>query len=327
MKSVKLPGSRTYIHPHTYEDPNQAVRDFAKEIEASSIRIERVIGAGEFGEVCSGRLRVHGKREIYVAIKSLKAGYSDKQRRDFLSEASIMGQFDHPNIIRLEGVVTRSTPAPPPPPATPAPPQATPAPPPATPAPPPAPPAPHDPHAAPSSPPPDDLCGVCGQRHLQEDNHEYLYKEEVDDDLMCHICLQPLIRPLDTPCGHTYCQACLTSFLLESDFCPVCRTPLMLQRCRKPSLLVHKLLDKLSVACPFTEHCSVTLARGDLHDHIKSSNLRVVIQASIGGVGKGVKGSGGHQGSNPGCLSVYRVREPCGEDAALSPRSERDDCS
>ncbi|XP_026230831.1 LOW QUALITY PROTEIN: ephrin type-A receptor 4b [Anabas testudineus] len=107
---VKLPGSRTYIHPHTYEDPNQAVRDFAKEIDASNIRIERVIGAGEFGEVCSGRLRVQGKREIYVAIKSLKAGYSDTQRRDFLSEASIMGQFDHPNIIRLEGVVTKCKP-------------------------------------------------------------------------------------------------------------------------------------------------------------------------------------------------------------------------
>uniref|UniRef100_A0A673AAU4 receptor protein-tyrosine kinase n=1 Tax=Sphaeramia orbicularis TaxID=375764 RepID=A0A673AAU4_9TELE len=110
FQHVKLPGSRTYIHPHTYEDPNQAVRDFAKEIDASNIRIERVIGAGEFGEVCSGRLRVQGKREIYVAIKSLKAGYSDKQRRDFLSEASIMGQFDHPNIIRLEGVVTRCKP-------------------------------------------------------------------------------------------------------------------------------------------------------------------------------------------------------------------------
>uniref|UniRef100_A0A3Q3WA86 receptor protein-tyrosine kinase n=1 Tax=Mola mola TaxID=94237 RepID=A0A3Q3WA86_MOLML len=98
---VKLPGSRTYIHPHTYEDPNQAVRDFAKEIDASNIRIERVIGAGEFG---------NETRSIYVAIKSLKAGYSDKQRRDFLSEASIMGQFDHPNIIRLEGVVTRCKP-------------------------------------------------------------------------------------------------------------------------------------------------------------------------------------------------------------------------
>uniref|UniRef100_A0A8C9TA59 receptor protein-tyrosine kinase n=1 Tax=Scleropages formosus TaxID=113540 RepID=A0A8C9TA59_SCLFO len=107
---VKLPGSRTYIHPHTYEDPNQAVRDFAKEIDVSSIRIERVIGAGEFGEVCSGRLKLPSKREICVAIKSLKAGYSEQQRRDFLSEASIMGQFDHPNIIHLEGVVTKCKP-------------------------------------------------------------------------------------------------------------------------------------------------------------------------------------------------------------------------
>ncbi|KAM9479286.1 E3 ubiquitin-protein ligase LNX-like isoform 1-T2 [Salvelinus alpinus] len=118
--------------------------------------------------------------------------------------------------------------------------------------------------------PPPDLCQTCGQRHLIEENHEYLYRDEVDDDLMCHICLQPLIRPLDTPCGHTYCQECLTSFLLESDFCPVDRTHLMLQNCRKSSLLVHKLLDKLAVACPFSDHCTDTLPRGELGAHIKN---------------------------------------------------------
>ncbi|XP_032661118.1 ephrin type-A receptor 5 isoform X14 [Chelonoidis abingdonii] len=107
---IKLPGLRTYIDPHTYEDPNQAVHEFAKEIEASCITIERVIGAGEFGEVCSGRLKLPGKREFPVAIKTLKVGYTEKQRRDFLGEASIMGQFDHPNIIHLEGVVTKSKP-------------------------------------------------------------------------------------------------------------------------------------------------------------------------------------------------------------------------
>ncbi|XP_061654039.1 ephrin type-A receptor 4-like [Phyllopteryx taeniolatus] len=104
------PGVKIYVDPFTYEDPDQAIHEFAKEIDVSCIHIERVIGMGEFGEVCSGRLRVQGKREVYVAIKSLKAGYTDKQRRDFLSEASIMGQFDHPNIIRLEGVVTRCKP-------------------------------------------------------------------------------------------------------------------------------------------------------------------------------------------------------------------------
>uniref|UniRef100_A0A667XBT1 receptor protein-tyrosine kinase n=1 Tax=Myripristis murdjan TaxID=586833 RepID=A0A667XBT1_9TELE len=101
---------RIYVDPFTYEDPNQAVREFAKEIDASCIKIEKVIGIGEFGEVCSGRLKMPGKREICVAIKTLKAGYTDKQRRDFLSEASIMGQFDHPNIIHLEGVVTKCKP-------------------------------------------------------------------------------------------------------------------------------------------------------------------------------------------------------------------------
>uniref|UniRef100_A0A8C1K1Y9 receptor protein-tyrosine kinase n=1 Tax=Cyprinus carpio TaxID=7962 RepID=A0A8C1K1Y9_CYPCA len=105
-----LPGIKTYVDPHTYEDPSQAVHEFAKELEASCIAIDKVVGAGEFGEVCSGRLKLPSKKEICVAIKTLKAGYTEKQRRDFLSEASIMGQFDHPNIIRLEGVVTRSKP-------------------------------------------------------------------------------------------------------------------------------------------------------------------------------------------------------------------------
>uniref|UniRef100_A0A4W4FL83 receptor protein-tyrosine kinase n=1 Tax=Electrophorus electricus TaxID=8005 RepID=A0A4W4FL83_ELEEL len=107
---LRLPGIRTYVDPHTYEDPSQAVHEFAKELDASCIAIDKVVGAGEFGEVCSGRLRLPSKKEICVAIKTLKVGYTEKQRRDFLSEASIMGQFDHPNIIRLEGVVTRSKP-------------------------------------------------------------------------------------------------------------------------------------------------------------------------------------------------------------------------
>lgn len=60
--------------------------------------------------MCRGRLKLPGRREIFVAIKTLKVGYTERQRRDFLSEASIMGQFDHPNIIHLEGVVTKSRP-------------------------------------------------------------------------------------------------------------------------------------------------------------------------------------------------------------------------
>lgn len=40
------PGMKIYIDPFTYEDPNEAVREFAKEIDVSTVKIEEVIGAG-----------------------------------------------------------------------------------------------------------------------------------------------------------------------------------------------------------------------------------------------------------------------------------------
>ncbi|XP_031320000.1 ephrin type-A receptor 2 [Camelus dromedarius] len=109
-KSEQLKPLKTYVDPHTYEDPNQAVLKFTTEIHPSCVTRQKVIGAGEFGEVYKGTLKASGKKEVPVAIKTLKAGYTEKQRVDFLSEASIMGQFSHHNIIRLEGVVSKYKP-------------------------------------------------------------------------------------------------------------------------------------------------------------------------------------------------------------------------
>lgn len=35
-----------YIDPSTYEDPCQAIREFAREVDPAYIKIEEVIGAG-----------------------------------------------------------------------------------------------------------------------------------------------------------------------------------------------------------------------------------------------------------------------------------------
>ncbi len=101
---------KTYVDPHTYEDPNAAVRQFAKEIDPKYITIEAIIGGGEFGDVCRGRLSMPDRNDMLVAIKTLKSGSSDKAKIDFLTEASIMGQFEHPNVIFLQGVVTKANP-------------------------------------------------------------------------------------------------------------------------------------------------------------------------------------------------------------------------
>ncbi len=69
-----------------------------------------MIGGGEFGDVCKGKLKNSSSVWTTVAIKTLKVGSSEKNRCDFLTEASIMAQFHHENIICLEGVVTQSHP-------------------------------------------------------------------------------------------------------------------------------------------------------------------------------------------------------------------------
>uniref|UniRef100_A0A1I7YTZ1 receptor protein-tyrosine kinase n=1 Tax=Steinernema glaseri TaxID=37863 RepID=A0A1I7YTZ1_9BILA len=109
---------KPYVDPTTYEDPNLALTEFANDIDPTFVTITGSIGSGEFGDVCYGRLSLPSHRAIYgdkvqdqiVAIKTLKKGSSEKARADFLMEASIMGQFDHENVIRLIGVVTRTEP-------------------------------------------------------------------------------------------------------------------------------------------------------------------------------------------------------------------------
>jgi hypothetical protein len=54
------------------------------------------------GSFCSRNLDNKDLFTSRVAIKTLKPGSSDKARSDFLTEASIMGQFEHPNVIFLQ---------------------------------------------------------------------------------------------------------------------------------------------------------------------------------------------------------------------------------
>uniref|UniRef100_A0A6Q2ZDC9 Ligand of numb-protein X 2b n=1 Tax=Esox lucius TaxID=8010 RepID=A0A6Q2ZDC9_ESOLU len=115
------------------------------------------------------------------------------------------------------------------------------------------------------------MCKECGQQHEGgPENHLYEYQDDVDDELVCHICLQPLLRPVDTPCGHTYCYECLSSFLKEQDFCPVDRQRLQLSQCRPSSLLVRNLLDKLTVVCPHRADCQQEMQRCQLQPHLQN---------------------------------------------------------
>ena len=68
-------------------------------------RIQHVLGAGNFGEVSKGQWECE-QGPVEVAVKTLKSGSSEEEAVRFLQEAAIMGQFRHPNIVELLGVVT-----------------------------------------------------------------------------------------------------------------------------------------------------------------------------------------------------------------------------
>ncbi|KAJ8356026.1 hypothetical protein SKAU_G00188200 [Synaphobranchus kaupii] len=74
------------------------------EIDRSSIRFIRKLGAGQFGEVHEGLWN----GTTAVAVKTLKPGTMDP--KDFLGEAQIMKTLRHPKLIQLYAVCTLGEP-------------------------------------------------------------------------------------------------------------------------------------------------------------------------------------------------------------------------
>ena len=73
-------------------------------------RLGEVLGTGNFGTVNKGLMKPSGGGEVEVAVKTLKEGSGEEDRVKFLQEAAIMGQFKHPNVVKLHGVVMEDEP-------------------------------------------------------------------------------------------------------------------------------------------------------------------------------------------------------------------------
>ena len=72
-------------------------------------RCNRHLGSGQFGTVKKGVWQ-SPEGSVEVAVKQLKLGATEVDRVKFLQEAAIMGQFYHPNVVQLHGVITRDDP-------------------------------------------------------------------------------------------------------------------------------------------------------------------------------------------------------------------------
>lgn len=85
---------------------NPVVKDKKWVLNHDDVSLGELLGKGNFGEVFKGTL----KDKTAVAVKTCKEDLPQELKIKFLSEARILKQYDHPNIVKLIGVCTQRQP-------------------------------------------------------------------------------------------------------------------------------------------------------------------------------------------------------------------------
>lgn len=93
------------------------------------------------------------------------------------------------------------------------------------------------------------------------------YVGTVDENLMCPICREPLVDPIDTSCDHTFCKECIIQAFSGLRQCPIDRVPCSgedsLKRTHK---IIISQLDALLVKCT---GCATSVPRAMLRNHLE----------------------------------------------------------
>ncbi|XP_023696952.2 tyrosine-protein kinase HCK [Paramormyrops kingsleyae] len=84
--------------------PQQPWQKDAWEIPRESLKMDKKLGAGQFGEVWMATYNKHTK----VAVKTMKPGSMSVEA--FLAEANLMKTLQHDKLVRLHAVVTKEEP-------------------------------------------------------------------------------------------------------------------------------------------------------------------------------------------------------------------------
>ncbi|XP_044256884.1 insulin-like receptor [Tribolium madens] len=81
------------------------------EVPRKKIELIRELGQGSFGMVYEGIAQdVRGKAQIKCAVKTVNEHATNRERLEFLNEASVMKAFDTAHVVRLLGVVSQGQP-------------------------------------------------------------------------------------------------------------------------------------------------------------------------------------------------------------------------
>ena len=131
---------------------------------------------------------------------------------------------------------------------------------------------------------------LCDNKYIKYKQYSSFYnKDDIFDntnieDLICPICLNILINPIncsDKKNSHSFCKKCINKYLRDKNNCPICK--LFFEY--KINNEINTLLNKLSFKCIFkTEGCNNIISYSEYFNHInncKYNNKKYECQIKI----------------------------------------------
>lgn len=110
----------------------------------------------------------------------------------------------------------------------------------------------------------------------------------VDQNLLCSICAGVLEEAVITPCGHSFCNECLHTWLdrPNTNSCPSCRSGVS-ERDVIPVLALRGMIDGLAVYCDNNENgCKMVLKLDKLTTHLQVCEFALI---QCGACGRSVR--------------------------------------
>lgn len=145
---------------------------------------------------------------------------------------------------------------------------------------------------------------------------------DLPSDLTCTICLGGLRKPVELPCSHAFCQACLPAGSCTA--CPNCRAPI--PAISETSGLLERLVLNLKVRC--TRGCGWSGALRDIDSHASlCSGIDIESDGGADGEGAGASCSRATSGSDVGAAAaaaVQKLRQQLERQSAALERATAD---
>lgn len=90
--------------------------------------------------------------------------------------------------------------------------------------------------------------------------------------LVCGLCDRVVSCPVETPCHHFFCVACIVSFFVSAkNPCPTCHTSIHYTQLTPAPDYIHSLLSDLHATCL---HCNIHINNTGIHNHVCQDTLK-----------------------------------------------------